>query len=146
MYIRAVARVNPSESKEKVKRAVANVLDPEDPEVKVADRGDEVEASGGRQSVVKLFRAFSDKGMLGLLFELINRGKAGDEYVFMLNRQAAYSGQLVLCDDAQESPLGPIYVHIDREAAGLLTSMYREPRRRGGGGERRQEDQGLSLG
>ncbi len=142
MYIKAIARVNPSESKEKVKRAVINVLDPQDPALIVREQEDMIEASGGEQSVIRLFRTFSSKGLLALLFELINAGKSGEGYTFMVNRQAAYSGQLVLCDDEQESPLGPIYVHLDRQAAELLTSMYRESghERRRRANERRPED------
>jgi predicted RNA binding protein with dsRBD fold (UPF0201 family) len=37
---------------------------------------------------------------------------AKDSTTILVNRQAAYIGNIVLCEEEAESPLGPIYVKI----------------------------------
>ncbi len=129
MKVVLTARINPSEDPDKVKRAVLNLTDPRDSLV-VQITKDEVRIEGGELTVRRIIQAVKDKDMTVLMLSLLNEGKKNDKYYLMFNKQAAFVGHLVMCDDPQESPLGPITVEFDTEAIKLILSEVKIARDR----------------
>ena len=104
--IEAYAAVNPSEDPDKVRQAVDNVLLNAD--FKYED--------GSIKALSK------DLKSLSKIYEVIRSRKArtyrrqmrynlhGDTTWFYLNKQAAFVNVIALCEEAEESPLGPIKI------------------------------------
>lgn len=118
------AEIHPSEDPEKVKKAVMNVVDPKD-EAKVELMKDMIRVEASENTIKKILQAVKDKDVVPLMLRLLNEGKKGDKFYLMLNKQAAYVGHIVMCDDPRESPLGPINVEFDSEAIQFLLANVR---------------------
>jgi Uncharacterized protein conserved in archaea len=119
------ARVNPSEDPEKVKKAIINLTDPKD-EIKVEMMQDIIKVEAGEYTLKKLLQAIKDKDMTYLLLRLLNENKKGDKFFLMLNKQAAFVSRVVMCDDPQESPLGPITIEFDNESIKYVINGIRK--------------------
>ncbi len=113
--VRVEAEVRPTESVEKVKRAVLNIV--------AADRVTVEDYGNGYRLVVA--EAYSLRGLLRLHERLraerildaargyMLRGIDGDTLVFKLNKQAAYVGRVSFIDMDSEAPMGPIVVTVE---------------------------------
>ncbi len=119
------ARVNPSEDPEKVKKAIINLTDPKD-EIKVEMMQDIIKVEAGEPTLKKLLQAIKDKDMTYLMLRLLNENKKGDRFFLMLNKQAAFISRVVMCDDPQESPLGPITIELDNESIKYIINNIRK--------------------
>jgi len=119
------ARVNPSEDPEKVKKAIINLTDPKD-EIKVEMMQDIIKVEAGEHTLKKLLQAIKDKDMTYLMLRLLNENKKGDRFFLMLNKQAAFVSRVVMCDDPQESPLGPITIEFDNESIKYVINGIRK--------------------
>ena len=119
------ARVNPSEDPEKVKKAIINLTDPKD-EIKVEMMQDIIKVEAGEYTLKKLLQAIKDKDMTYLMLRLLNENKKGDRFFLMLNKQAAFVSRVVMCDDPQESPLGPITIEFDNESIKYVINGIRK--------------------
>jgi len=119
------ARVNPSEDPEKVKKAIINLTDPKD-EIKVEMMQDIIKVEAGEHTLNKLLQAIKDKDMTYLMLRLLNENKKGDRFFLMLNKQAAFVSRVVMCDDPQESPLGPITIEFDNESIKYVINGIRK--------------------
>ncbi|MFP3290279.1 MAG: RNA-binding domain-containing protein [Nitrososphaeria archaeon] len=119
------ARVNPSEDPEKVKKAIINLTDPKD-EIKVEMMQDIIKVEAGEYTLKKLLQAIKDKDMTYLMLRLLNENKKGDKFFLMLNKQAAFVSRVVMCDDPQESPLGPITIEFDNESIKYVINGIRK--------------------
>jgi predicted RNA binding protein with dsRBD fold (UPF0201 family) len=110
------ADVSPTESQEKVEKAIKNVLGPLPLKV-VKKRGYsrlETEVSGV-ESLRKLREGLARERIRDAARAMLTRWSARREKVsFTLNRQAAYAGHLSLYQ-AAHAPLGPIEVEVDGE-------------------------------
>jgi predicted RNA binding protein with dsRBD fold (UPF0201 family) len=110
------AEINPTESEDKVKRAVENIFGNVLVQVKSAGDGSllVVEADGP-EALTKLYNLLRRERIRdaarGVLFE----GLDGKTITFHLNKQVAYAGHVSFCKPVAESPLGPIKVQIDCE-------------------------------
>ncbi len=120
-------RVYPSEDPEKVKRAILNLTDPKD-DIKLETMQDLIKVEAGELTLKKLLQAIKDKDMTSLMLRLLNEGKKGDKFFLMLNKQAAFVNHAVMCDDPQESPLGPITIEFDNEAIKYIINSIRNER------------------
>ena len=122
--IEAYAAVNPSEDPDKVRQAVDNIL--QNVDFKYED--------GSIKALSK------DLQSLSKIYEVIRSRKArtyrrqmrfnlhGDTTWFYLNKQAAFVNVIALCEQAEESPLGPIKIllhskNIDQVMDWLVTEM-----------------------
>jgi len=105
------ATVSPSEDYEKVLSAVMNFVGEASCEVKADSRGVIVRSSSIK-SLERIHDQLRDRRVRGAARKrlLANRDSQGSTLMF--NRQAASAGVLALCDNEQESPLGPIYLTI----------------------------------
>ncbi|MGC8661425.1 MAG: hypothetical protein ACP5TZ_02850 [Nitrososphaeria archaeon] len=114
------AEIHPSEDPQKVRQAVLNIVDPRDtPEVSVHE--DMVTVRAGEFTLGRIVESAKDKNAIPAFLKLVNAGRGG-VHRLMFNRQAAHAGRIIMCDDPQESPLGPIYLSINDEALRYIIS------------------------
>lgn len=114
------AEIHPSEDPQKVRQAVMNIVDPRDtPEISL--QNDMVTVIAGEFTLDRIVESAKDKNTVPTLLKLVNAGREG-AHRLMFNRQAAHAGRIIMCDDPQESPLGPIYLSIDDEALKYIIS------------------------
>ena len=105
--ISAYCTVNASEDINKVRTAVSNVLT--DMDEKIA--GDSLTAnSNNYESLTKIYEAMRSRKTKSAHRRHLMRNMTEDSTWFYLNKQAAFANVTVLCDEADESPLGPIKV------------------------------------
>lgn len=111
-------RVNPTESEEKVKKAIENIFGDIQTKIQHTSKGLLLTAEAkGRESLTKLYNLLRRERIRdaarGVLFEGLN----GNTITFFLNKQVAYAGHLSFSKEVAESPLGPIKVEIKCETA-----------------------------
>ena len=112
--VHAEVEVNPTESEDKVKRAVENVFGSIPMQMQPLRKGSLLVAEAkGLEALTKLYNLLRrerirDAGR-GALFE----GLSGKTISFCLNKQVAYAGHISFSKAVAESPLGPIKVKIE---------------------------------
>ena len=110
------AEVNPTESEEKVKRAVENIFGNVQTRIQSTSKGAILTAEAeGPESLTKLYNLLRRERIRdaarGVLFEGLKR----NAITFFLNKQVAYAGHISFSKEVAESPLGPIKVKIECE-------------------------------
>ena len=105
--------VNPTESEEKVKRAVENIFGNIQTNVQPIYKGAILTAeTKGLEALTKLYNLLRRERIRdaarGALFE----GLSGKTINFCLNKQVAFVGHVSFSKEVAESPLGPIKVKI----------------------------------
>ncbi len=111
------ARVNPTETLEKVARAVRNIFAIEAPTLRYdAARSVLTAVLEGRESLQGLSDAIQGGRVVTAARAVLNRSRREATFQFYLNKQAAYSGRISFCDPDGESPMGPISVKITTDA------------------------------
>lgn len=107
--IEAWVSVQPSEDPQKVLRALLNML----PECEVTGGGMFVKATSTDTASLDALRdaVISRQLQAGLRRNLL-RNLDGEATWFYLNKQAAFVGAVAVCDDPEESPLGPLKITI----------------------------------
>ena len=116
--IQAVAAVYPSESPTKVEAAIHNIFDGETRHEKFS-----IYASATDPKSLEIVKeaigtgSKSNKAYKRILHENLHNGTTW----FYLNKQAAYAGSVAICNEADESPLGPIKITISSaDVAGFI--------------------------
>ncbi len=123
MEITFSATVYPSEDHDKVKRAILNLVDPGDkPEINL--QNDMIIVKAGRNTLDNLIESIKNKNAVPMFLRLLNSGRGTHRLMF--NKQAAHAGKIVMCDDPQESPLGPIYLTLNDEAIKYIMSVINQ--------------------
>ncbi|MGQ9641771.1 MAG: RNA-binding domain-containing protein [Candidatus Bathycorpusculaceae bacterium] len=110
------AEINPTESEEKVKRAVENIFGGIQTKTQLThERGLLTAEVNGTEALTKLYNLLRRERIRdaarGALFE----GLSGKSIGFCLNKQVAYVGHVSFSKEVAESPLGPIKVRIECE-------------------------------
>lgn len=115
MRVEVVVEIRPTEDPEKVKRALLNVFEPE--EVEVRSEGDAallVARATSYKSLLKLKDAIWRQGIQDAARSVLSKSVAGEgRLVFSLNKQAAYVGVVSFVTEPNESPLGPITFSVE---------------------------------
>lgn len=96
----------PSEDPEKIRTALSHIL----PDSHVEMFGDSAEASGVMASLGHLFEIVASRRTQRAYARQMRHNMDDDSTWFLLNKQAACAGNIALCGDAEDSPLGPIRV------------------------------------
>jgi len=105
--VSAFCMINVSEDVNKVRTAVSNVLTDMDEKI----TGDSLVAnSSNYESLTKIYETMRSRRSKSAYRRHLMRNMANDSTWFYLNKQAAFANVTVLCDEADESPLGPIKV------------------------------------
>jgi len=105
--ISAYCTINASEDINKVRTAVLNVLTDMDEKL----TGDSLVAnSNNYESLTKIYETMRSRKTKSAYRRHLMRNMTEDSTWFYLNKQAALANVTVLCEEADESPLGPIKV------------------------------------
>jgi uncharacterized protein len=110
------AEVNPTESEEKVKRAVWNLFGDVPAEVKPTQKGSVLTAkSKGLETLNTLRNVLRRDHIRDASRKAIYHSLRGNTFVIYLNKQVAFAGHASFSEAEAESPLGPIKVTIETE-------------------------------
>lgn len=115
--LKVEASVNPSESRERVIAAIVNVIECS-PEFRYGSRV--IGRSIGIESLRTIYEQIRSRSTMGVLRRMLVNNRIADSTYFLLNKQAAATGIVVIIEDEQESPLGPIRVTLDCEELDVL--------------------------
>ena len=102
--------LNPSESSEKVISAIDNIFDGCLAEVKY--RSLIVAKCNGIRFLATVYEQVRSRSAMGVLRRMLVDNRNSNATWFLLNKQAAAVGVVVVIEDENESPLGPIRVTI----------------------------------
>ena len=105
--IEVSASVNPSEDPEKVKKAVSNILS-----INNIQTGDFyiMAETNDFQLMEKIHESVHSSRSQKVLQKQLEKHMNNNSTWFFLNKQAAFVGKVVLCENEDESPLGPLKV------------------------------------
>jgi len=107
--IEAKCEVNPSEDVSKVQQAVSNVI----LDAEFNSQADTIKAaSKNLESLSKIYQVIRNKKTQRAFRRQLRRNLDEDSSWFYLNKQAAFVNVIALCEESDESPLGPIKVKI----------------------------------
>ena len=105
--VSAYCTINASEDVNKVRTSLSNVLTDMDEKL----TGDSLVAnSNNYESLTKIYETIRSRKTKSAYRKHLMRNMTEDSTWFYLNKQAAFADVTVLCDEADESPLGPIKV------------------------------------
>ena len=105
--VSAFCMINASEDINKVRTAISNALTDMDEKI----TGDTLVAnSNNYESLTKIYETMRSRRSKSAYRRHLMRNMAKDSTWFYLNKQAAFGNVIALCDEADESPLGPIKV------------------------------------
>jgi len=105
--IEVYAAVNPSEDPEKIKIALSNIILNADFEYK---EGSIKAISRDLHSLSKIQETIQKRKVNRVYRRQMKYHTKGDTTWFYLNKQAAYVDVISICDEAEESPMGPIKI------------------------------------
>lgn len=99
--------INPSEDQTKVEQAISNIL----PDIEIQINDDTLKAtSQNLETLSNIFEVIHSHKIQRIYRRFLNNNLRNDSTWFYLNKQAAFSNTIALCDEAEESPLGPIKI------------------------------------
>ena len=99
--------INPSEDQTKVEQAISNIL----PDIEIQINDDTLKAtSQNLETLSNIFEVIHSHKIQRIYRRFLNNNLRDDSTWFYLNKQAAFSNTVALCDEAEESPLGPIKI------------------------------------
>jgi len=107
--IEVYAAVNPSEDPDKVKLAVSKVMHSTDYQYK---EGSIKATSNELESLLKIQETIKKHQTSRVYRRQMRYNTKGDTTWFYLNKQAAFVDVIAICDEAEESAMGPIKVII----------------------------------
>ena len=99
--------INESEDVNKVRTSISNVLTDMDEKI----TGNSLIAnSGNYESLTKIYETMRSRKTKSAYRRHLMRNMTEDSTWFYLNKQAAFANVIALCDEEDQSPLGPIEV------------------------------------
>jgi len=108
--------INPTESEEKVKRAVENIFGNIQAKIQPVHKGGLLTAeTRGLESLTKLYNLLRRERVRDAARKVLFEGLSGKTISFCLNKQVAFAGHVSFSKETAESPLGPIRVKIECE-------------------------------
>ncbi len=114
--VRIEVDVNPTESEEKVKKAVWNLFGDVPVEAKPAQKGSTLMADAkGLETLSTLRNVLRRDHIRDASRKALHHGLRGDTFVFYLNKQVASAGHVSFSEAEAESPLGPIKVIVQTD-------------------------------
>lgn len=99
--------INPSEDPEKIQKSISNIF----PYSTVKTENFSISAlSKDLTSLEKIYEVVHSKQLQKTYRRNLQKNLKNDSTWFYLNKQAAFVEKIVICDESEESPLGPIKV------------------------------------
>ena len=101
--------VNPSESIEKIEKAISNIF----PYSIINNNNFSINAQSKElRSFEKIYQFIHNNNLQKYYLRSLEDNFQDDTTWFYLNKQAAFVEQIAICEESNESPLGPIKVSI----------------------------------
>ena len=109
-HARMISVVNPSEDPSKIHTAIANVFP-----YSVIKTGDLLVTATSQEirSFEVIYEAIRNHQSQRTYSRHLQNNTSGNTTWFLLNKQAAFVKRVVICDQSEESPLGPITVTLE---------------------------------
>ena len=108
--IEMVCPVNLSEDSDKVIQAISNIF----PHSTIKNENFSIKAQSNElRSLEKIYASISSTQSQKSYTRNLENNLDGNSTWFFLNKQAAFVDQVAICDEAEESPLGPIKVILN---------------------------------
>jgi len=105
--IQMFSSVNPSEDPDKIKIAISNIF----PYSTIHIENYSISAQSKElRSLEKIYESIHNNRFQKVFSRNLEKNLENDTTWFYLNKQAAFVEKIVICDEAEESPLGPIKV------------------------------------
>ena len=99
--------INPSEDPEKVKKAILNIF----PNLLVeTEQFSAYSKSNELRSLEKIYEAIRLRHSQKIYLRTLEKNLKNDTTWFYLNKQAAFVEKIAICEESDESPLGPIKI------------------------------------
>ena len=114
--IEILSSINSSEDPKKIETAILNIF----PDAKIkTDNFSIISNSKDLHLLEKIYDVIHSNQLQKIYQRQLEKNLENDSTWFYLNKQAAFVGTVALCEEAEESPLGPIKVvltssNIDR--------------------------------
>ncbi len=105
--IHVFSSINPSEDSEKIREAILNILPCNN------IKNEEFSITGDTdnfQSMEKIYESIHSAQSQRVLQRQLEKHRDRNSTWFYLNKQAAFVERVILCEEADESPLGPLKV------------------------------------
>ena len=101
--------VNPSESIEKIEKAISNIF----PYSIINNNNLSINAQSKElRSFEKIYQFIHNNKLQKIYLRSLEDNLQDDTTWFYLNKQAAFVEQIAICEESNESPLGPIKVTL----------------------------------
>lgn len=111
--VRVYAKVEPYEDPKKVELAIKNVVGNAEPKNVKVEEDFILYEFEGEKSLYFIYSKIRDRQIISAVKRLLFLNKVGPSTKLMLNKQVAYIGNVVVCEEEGESPLGPIFVELE---------------------------------
>lgn len=108
--IQVFCEINPSEDIEKVKTVIFNLF----PELKIKIKGNAISGnSNDLELLSKVLASIKSRKIKNVFLRILNLNIRDNSTWFYLNKQAAFVNVVALCNEADESALGPVKVVLE---------------------------------
>ena len=127
--IEVFCTINPSEDLQKIETAILNIF----PDIEINKNNMQITGVSKKiESLSRIFEIIHNRRITDVYRRTLNQNLSGNSTWFYLNRQAAYVDVIALCNEEDESPLGPIEITLDsqqiEQVIDWLTSFTGNPR------------------
>ena len=127
--IEVFCAINPSEDLRKIETAILNIF----PDIEINKNNMQITGISKKiESLSRIFEIIHNRRITDVYRRTLNQNLSGNSTWFYLNRQAAYVDVIALCNEEDESPLGPIKIILDsqqiEQVIDWLTSYRDNPR------------------
>lgn len=127
--IEVFCTINPSEDLQKIETAILNIF----PDIEINKNNMQITGISKKiESLSRIFEIIHNRRITDVYRRTLNQNLSGNSTWFYLNRQAAYVDVIALCNEEDESPLGPIKIILDSQqiehVIDWLTSYTNNPR------------------
>jgi hypothetical protein len=108
--VEIICPVNLSEDLDKIKQAISNIF----PHSTIKNENFSIKAQSNElRSLEKIYDSIVSTQSQKSYTRNLENNLDGNSTWFFLNKQAAFVDQVAICDEAEESPLGPIKVILN---------------------------------
>ena len=108
--IQVFCEINPSEDLEKIKTSIFNLF----PDLKIKIQENRLSGSSNDIELLsKVIKSIKNRQTVSVLSRIMKTNMAENSTWFYLNKQAAFVDVIALCNDADESALGPIKIVLN---------------------------------
>ena len=127
--IEVFCTINPSEDLQKIETAILNIF----PDIEINKNNMQITRISKKiESLSRIFEIIHNRRITNVYRRTLNQNLSENSTWFYLNRQAAYVDVIALCNEEDESPLGPIEIILDsqqiEQVIDWLTSFTGNPR------------------